>query len=81
MKKIALFATAGIFAAALATSANAEEVIKPLIIKQPLVTAKSTQAPPPVSFGLGGLGAGASTGLIIGGIITTVIVIQATSGT
>jgi hypothetical protein len=81
MKKLTFIAIAGVFAATLAASANAEEVIKPLDIKKPVAAAKSTQALPPVSLGLGGLGAGASTGLLIGGIITTIVVIQATSGT
>jgi len=74
MKKLTAFATATALAATMATGAVAEETIKPLTI------AKSTQVPP-ISLGLGGLGAGASTALIIGGIVTTIIVVQATSGT
>ena len=43
MKKFVLLLTAGVFAASLATSANAEEVIKPLTIQKPVAAAKSTQ--------------------------------------
>jgi len=78
MKKLVLLATVGVFATSLAGSVTAEEAIKPLVLKKPVV-AKSTQAP--VSLGLGGLGAGASAAVVIGGIVTTIVIIQATSGT
>jgi ABC-type proline/glycine betaine transport system substrate-binding protein len=78
MKKLTAFATATALAATMATGAMAGENTK--LIK-PLESAKSTQAVPPVSLGLGGLGAGATTALIVGGVITTIVIIQATSGT
>ena len=78
MKKFVLLLTAGVFAASLATSANAEEVIKPLTIQKPVAAAKSTQG-----LGLGGLGAGAGSALLIGGLIITGIALStsSTSGT
>lgn len=78
MKKLTVLATAAALAASLSTGAMAGETIKPL---QPLTTAKSTQAPPPVSLGLGGLGAGGGTALIVGAVVTTVVIVAATSGT
>lgn len=77
MKKLTVLATAAALAASVSTGAMAGETIKPL---QPLTTAKSTQAPP-VSLGLGGLGAGGASGLIVGAVVTTVVIVAATSGT
>ncbi len=75
--KFVLLLTAGVFAASLATSANAEEVIKPLTIQKPVAAAKSTQA----FVGLGGLGAGALTGLAIGGLVIIGVALSTSSTT
>lgn len=73
MKKLTTLIAATAMAGSLAGGAMAgQDTIKPLI-------KKSTQAP--VSLGLGGLGAGASAAVVIGGIVLTVVVVQATSGT
>lgn len=83
MKTLALLASAGAIAVSFAASANAEEVIKPLTDGSVNI-AKSTQALPPVSLGplgLGGLGAAGTTALIVGGIVATIVIIDATNGT
>lgn len=76
MKKLTALVAATAIVSAVAGGVAAEEKIKPLTVQ------KSTQALPPVSLGLGGgiggLGLGATIGL---GIITTVVIVQATSGT
>jgi len=76
MKKFVLLLTAGVFAASLATSANAEEVIKPLTIQKPVAAAKSTQG-----LGLGGLGGPALTGLAIGGLVIIGVALSTSSTT
>jgi len=74
MKKLTQFVAIIALATVAATGAMAGEKI------QPLKVAKSTQAAPPTSLGVGGLGAGA-TGAIIAGLIVTTIVVLANSTT
>jgi hypothetical protein len=64
MKKFVLLLTAGVFAASLATSANAGEVIKPLAVNKSVATVKSTRATP-LFGGLGGYWVVPVTGVII----------------